>query len=518
MKRTCVILLLITLCLSVLTSCGASEGGDPSDQPLIPAEKEWNKPLPPAEDENDRQDTPDGTNLVENRFVSVAETPVSTFSADVDTASYTYFRKLVGNGYTVNQLRSAGIASALRTEEFVNYFRYTANAPQDGELFGVTAAMAPAPWNTDNMLLRLTLEAAPAAPAAGNNLVFLIDVSGSMRAQDKLPLLQDTFALLTDQLTAADRVSVVTYSGEEKIVLAGTPGNQKETILAAIRALTADGSTNGEAGLRMAYSLAEDWFIEGGNNRIIMASDGDLNVGISDPQQLKSFVEGKRDRGIYLSVLGFGTGNYRDASMEALADNGNGAYYYIDGASETERVFGTNLLSTLYTVADDVKLQLTFDADYVEQYRLIGYENRVLSEHDFTDDTKDAGEVGAGTQVTVLYELKPTAGSAALLAEQLRDAEGDLAAWMTLAVRYKNPGERESRLNEYPVGAGSIHAPDSDFTFMAAVAETVMILHNSPNGGRSLPEVLRVLDDLDMSGKPDRTEFRNLVYCLINRV
>lgn len=500
MKKTVTMLVCLTLCLvlcaSLLTSCSApNDGNAPENDPGYSES--------PADGE--------ASTFAENPFLSAAEAPVSTFSADVDTASYTYFRKLVNSGYPLSQLKR-GFAETFRTEEFVNYFRYTANAPRDGELFGVTAAMAPAPWNTQDMLLRLTLEAAAAVPAGGNNLVFLIDVSGSMASVDKLPLLQDTFALLTDQLTDADRVSIVTYSGEEKIVLSGTPGSQKETILAAIRSLKASGSTNGEAGLRMAYSLAADWFIEGGNNRIIMASDGDLNVGISDPEELKTFIEGKRDAGIYLSVLGFGTGNYRDANMEALADNGNGAYYYIDGASEAERVFGTNLLSTLYTVANDVKLQLTFDPAYIDEYRLIGYENRVMSAEDFENDRKDAGEVGAGTQVTVLYELKLTADAAA--AASGTTAGGDTPAWMKLAVRYKNPGEPTSRLNEYGIGASDVRTPDDDFLFMASVAETVMLLHDSPYGGRSLDDVLRTLNDLDMTGQPDRAEFRGLVNAM----
>ena len=501
MKKTLITVITLILSLTLLASCSAAKNeGDMENNLSYPGMNQNNSMSGEYADE----ETP---GFVENEFISTEQEAVSTFSADVDTASYTYFRKLVNSGYNMKSMQS--YAASFRTEEFLNYFRYDAQAPENGELFGVTARIANTPWNEETCLLRLTLQAENAVPSAGNNLVFLIDVSGSMASQDKLPLLQKTFSMLTGMLTEKDTVSIVTYSGKEEVVLRSCPGNQSETILRAIKGLKPGGSTNGESGLKMAYSLAADSFIEGGNNRIIMASDGDLNVGISSPEELKTFVEGKRDQGIYLSVLGFGTGNYRDGNMEALADNGNGVYYYIDGETEAEKVFGTDLLSTLYTVANDVKLQLTFDPDYVDAYRLIGYENRLLDKEDFENDAKDAGEVGAGHQVTVFYELKLTDAARASADGTDTTASAD---WMKLSVRYKHPGEVTSELNEYTIGAGCVGSEDKDFDFMTAVIASVMVLHNSKNlNGMTMQDVVRMLDAQDLNGYPDRIEFRNLI-------
>ena len=489
---------LITLSmLLVFVGCASKDANDMGMAPenmyaVADTYLEDGMPPPTGKEESD---TPI---FVENPFISTHEQAVSTFSADVDTASYTYFRKLVNNNYALADLKNNG--AAFRTEEFVNYFKYNANGPAEGELFGVTTAIAECPWNTDAMLMRLTLQAQSEVAPVGNNLVFLIDVSGSMSSSDKLPLLKKAFSYLVSQLNENDRVSIVTYSGKESVVLSGCPGNQGEKILSAIEKLKANGSTNGQAGLEKAYREAQEYMIEGGNNRIIMASDGDLNVGISSAEELKAFVEQKRELGIYLSVLGFGTGNYRDANMEALADNGNGVYYYIDGESEAERIFGSELLSTLQTVANDVKLQITFDPAAIASYRLIGYENRILREEDFTDDTKDAGEVGAGHQITVCYELIPAVGIA------------DNPDWMTLKVRYKPIGASESTENQYPIGATSQKEPDADFRFITAVIETAMVLHNSKYlGDINLHNVLDILNSLDLSSAPARAEFKALI-------
>lgn len=463
----------------------------------------------------DSEDKIDSNKFIENPFIDTSRQNVSTFSADVDTASYALFRKTVNSRLSQKANRQT-ILSALeksalsfRTEEFLNYFRYDANVPGENELFGTTISILPCPWNSQNSLLRLTMQAPATTPTGGNNLVFLIDVSGSMSSSDKLPLLKTAFCYLTEQLTERDRVSIVTYSGEEKVVLEGCPGDQKQRILDAVNSLEAHGATNGEQGLRKAYQLAADWKIEGGNNRIIMASDGDLNVGISSKEELKTFVEGKRDNGIFLSVLGFGTGNYRDSNMEALADNGNGVYYYIDGESEAEKVFGTDLIGTLYTVAKDVKLQLTFDPTYIAAYRQIGYENRQLAREDFTDDTKDAGEVGAGHQVTVFYELTLTEN--ATKADTPADAK-----WMELAVRYKEPDGIVSKENTYTIGAADRRNPNADEEFMFCVIELTMLLHDSDY----LPEeityssVLAKLKGLDLTPYTDRAEFRELVKAI----
>ncbi len=502
-------LLALVMLSATIASCGAAPGledytpggnaPDWNDAPLAdasPSEPE----LPEGSTTDQESDAPA---FAENPFVSTAEHNVSTFSADVDTASYTYFRKLVNSRYSWEEL--VRFSSAFRTEEFINYFKYEAVTPEEGDLFGVAPRLLPCPWNPNTVLLSMTLQAPVATPSEENNLVFLIDVSGSMMAKDKLELLKTAFTYLTDRLTENDVISIVTYAGREEVVLEGCPGNQKETILQKIQALEAGGSTAGEAGLRRAYEIAAEHRIEGGNNRIIMASDGDLNVGISSAEELTEFISQKRETGIYLSVLGFGTGNYRDANMEALADHGNGIYYYIDGASEAERVLGTELFGTLYTVAKDVKLQLTFDPTYISSYRLIGYENRLLNDEDFLDDKKDAGEVGAGHQVTVCYELT--------LAEGAR-VEG--AEWMSLAVNYKKPDSEISEAPRlYSIGFSNYSEElTEDDWFRICVIELCMLLHNSkylPQEGVSLDTILETLSALDLTNHPDRAEFRALL-------
>lgn len=505
-------ILLATVMLFAFASCNAKLGdsspnengaaNNNSGTPMYPnyGDAIVEEIAPSAPDEGTNDDTPN--KFVENTFIDTEQSNVSTLSADVDTASYTYFRKLVNSGYSWAEL--SRYSSNFRTEEFLNYFKYTAEQPGENELFSVNPLLLPCPWNENNVLLSMTLQAADATPTEGNNLVFLIDVSGSMSSSDKLPLLKTAFSHLTDQLGENDIISIVTYSGKEAVVLDGCTGNKKETILSAIQSLKASGSTNGEAGLQKAYQIAEKHRIEGGNNRIIMASDGDLNVGISSESALKQYIEQKRDAGIFLSVLGFGTGNYRDEKMETLADNGNGVYLYVDGEAEAEKIFSTDLLANLYTVAKDVKMQITFDKTYVSSFRLIGYENRILDEEDFTDDTKDAGEVGAGHQITVCYELHLAEGA---------KVEG--ANWLELAVNYKLPDETTSVLpNLYNIGyADYTTTPDADRAFMIAVIETCMLLHDSDYlpEGFDLDNILHSLNAIDLSSSPERTEFRELL-------
>lgn len=440
----------------------------------------------------------------ENPFVNTAKQAVSTFSADVDTASYTLFRKHVNMEYSWREMQSDYVGGNIRTEEMLNYFDYDYAEPAQGDLFGISAKITPCPWNEQNHLLMLGLKATDAPKPAGNNLVFLIDVSGSMSSTDKLPLLQKTFSYLVDQLTENDRVSIVTYAAGERVVLEACAGNRYSEIMQAINSLDASGSTNGQAGLQKAYEIAQSCYIQGGNNRIIMASDGDLNVGISDPQQLKAFVEEKRRSGIYLSVLGFGSGNFRDDNMETLADHGNGVYYYIDGEVEAEKIFGSELCSTLTTVANDVKLQITFDPVYVEKYRLIGYENRVMNEEDFNDDTKDAGEVGAGHTVTVCYEITLSN------TEPAQDSR-----LMKLAVRWKNPGQSESEEREYDISARAVtNALNDDALFAAAIIETAMLLHKSQYAGNSsLDSVLSLLGQMSEKDFYQK-EFEQLIQTL----
>jgi len=516
-------LLLAMIMLFALVSCDAAKGsasedgdymngmnGSAAGNPSSPNGKpEYTygevmdeEVMPDVSDPNGDEAVPP-IDIIENDFIDTSKNNVSTFSADVDTASYAYFRKLVKSGYGLEALKGSG--ASFRIEEFINYFKYDVPKPEENELFGVHTEIVPCPWNAQTMLFRVTLQAEQAVNAAGNNLVFLIDVSGSMQAADKLALLKESFSYLVDNLGGDDTVSIVTYSGREAVVLEGCNGLEKERIMNAINSLTASGSTNGQAGLTKAYQIAESYFIEGGNNRIIMASDGDLNVGMSSAEQLKAYIEEKRDQGVYLSVLGFGTGNYRDANMEALADNGNGVYYYIDGASEAEKVFGTDLFGTLYTVAEDVKLQVEFNASRVESYRLIGYENRLLANEDFEDDTKDAGEVGASHQVTVCYEIK------------IREAQiNDLSPLLTLRFRYKNPGEPISNLDEHEVGLYQVSTEMSDdMKFITSVIETCMILRSSKYiGDITLSDVLETLSSLELDD-PYKAEFYEILQILV---
>lgn len=539
MKKLLSLLLVLSMLL-VFASCGAEDGekyapgdwnngypempdgGNYNDGNYIkgeddmimesPSEDAADVEMSPSMDEEDTR-VPDATEpqpeiifIKENDFTKTSEQPVSTFSADVDTASYTYFRKLVTNGYDLRSL-SATAGSAIRTEEMVNYFTYNYAAPEGSEVFGKTVSMIKSPWNNETYLLTVGVNAKEVEASTQNNLVFLIDVSGSMSSSDKLPLLKKAFSYLTDNLGSDDRISIVTYAGSERVVLDGCTGNKKEVILNAINNLEAGGSTNGEAGIVKAYQLAEKYFIQGGNNRIIMASDGDLNVGISSPEQLAELVSEKRDSGVFLSVLGFGTGNFRDGNMSALAQNGNGVYHYIDCAAEAERIFSTQLLSTIVTVAKDVKFQLTFDPEYVSEYRLIGYENRMLNTEDFDNDTKDAGEVGSGHTVTVCYELKLNTDNT---------ASGFKIA--KLAIRYKAPDKDMSELREYDISSDCYTAtPTDDVKFIAAVVETSMIIRDSvflnAEKNSALGGIISRLDAMDLNA--ERTEFLNLLKSLL---
>ncbi len=446
--------------------------------------------------------------FIENEFIKTADENVSTFSADVDTASYSYFRRLVNAGYSLDEL-IATAGNSIRTEEMINYFDYNYPEPKNGELFSATAQIAPCPWNEEAQLLILGLQAKEIELAAKNNLVFLIDVSGSMRSADKLELLKTAFAHLIDKLGEDDTISIVTYAGDERVVLEGCEGSKKEKILKAVKSLDANGSTNGEAGLKKAYQIAEKYYIPEGNNRIILASDGDLNVGMSSVSEIENFVSEKRNSGVFMSVLGFGTGNYKDQKMETIADKGNGVYYYIDSETEAEKVFGTDLFSTLYTIAKDVKLQLTFSPEHVKEYRLVGYENRLLNKEDFADDTKDAGELGAGHTVTVCYEL--------IFTDSNEQPDGGYI--MELDVRYKEPDGEKSTLEEYNFGIEVLtDKPSDDFKFICAVIETSMIIHESEYiGGTTLEDVKAELDEISVDGNEYKEQFRELINTLVEK-
>ncbi len=422
--------------------------------------------------------------VVENQFTSTASSPLSTFGADIDTASYSNLRRMINDGYSLREIP----AGSIRTEELVNYFDYDYREPGRGDTFAVNASIIDCPWNRDTKLVNLGIKAKELGDIEDipSNIVFLIDVSGSMNSYDKLPLLQMGLDMLVDDLDENDRVSIVTYASSSDIVIAGVPGNKHTEIKRAINSLDASGSTNGGEGIRSAYRLAEKYFIKGGNNRVIMATDGDLNVGITSEDELEELISDKKEGGVFLSVLGFGTGNYNEATLETLADKGNGNYSYIDCLSQAKKTLVDEFNSTLFTVAKDVKFQIEFNPKYVSEYRQIGYENRQMAARDFNDDTKDGGEIGSGHAMTVLYEIKMNDNeSDDNISLRYQDADlSDIGAksdeWMTVSVRYKEPEEDESKLMYFPIGDGCYTGtPNCDTLFAAYVAECGMVLNNS---------------------------------------
>jgi Ca-activated chloride channel family protein len=444
---------------------------------------------------------------------SVAETPVSTFSVDVDTGSYANVRRMLNQG-------EMPPAAAVRTEEMLNYFRYDYPLPSDrSRPFSITADMATTPWNPETRLLRVGLRGydLPRQGRPAANLVFLVDVSGSMNSVDKLPLVQCSLALLADRLSPRDRVSIVVYAGAAGVVL--QPTSNRDAIVESLKRLQAGGSTAGAQGIQLAYDVARRSMIDGGINRVILATDGDFNVGVTNNEALINMVEREREAGITLTTLGFGTGNYNEAMMEQIADHGNGNYSYIDSAREASKVLDDELSSTLFTIAHDVKIQVEFNPAYVSEYRLIGYENRALREEDFDNDAVDAGEIGAGHQVTALYEIVP-AGARGWLPDRRYDANrrpagpgADNNELAFLRLRYKLPGRQESRLIEQPVRAGliaSARPPRGDMAFATAVAGYGQLLRGDNNLGRFGFTDARALAEAGAGGNYWRREFIRL--------
>ena len=412
----------------------------------------------------------------------VSEQPVSTFSIDVDTGSYTNVRHMLNEGRLPP-------ADAVRAEEFINYFDYGYTPPADREQpFSVTTELAPAPWNAKRQLLLVGIQGyrVPKAQIPASNLVFLIDTSGSMNEPDKLPLLQASLKQLVRELRHQDRVAIVTYAGHAGVALPSTAGDRHASIDAAIDGLGAGGSTHGSAGIELAYAQAEQGFIKGGVNRVILATDGDFNVGTVNQQALKTIIEDHRKSGVALTTLGFGEGNYNDAMAVMLADVGNGSHHYIDSLQEGRRVLVDEMSATLLTIAKDVKIQIEFNPAQVQEYRLIGYEKRMLKREDFNNDKVDAGDIGAGANVTAIYEITPT-GSAGARIDPLRYANsaeparrGDELAFLRL--RYKLPGQSRSRLIEQPIAAQTEARPSQRLRFAAAVGAFADALR----GGRYL--------------------------------
>lgn len=455
--------------------------------------------------------------LIENPFRKATEHPLSTFSVDVDTASYTNVRRF---------LKSHALPppDAVRIEELINYFHYSYPQPEGETPFSVTTDVADCPWNAEHRLLRVGLKGreVPANRRPASNLVFLLDVSGSMEAANKLPLVKEAMYLLTDKLTENDRVAIVVYAGNSGLVLPPTNGENKAAIRNAISQLVASGSTNGGQGLQMAYDTAQAQFIKGGTNRVILATDGDFNVGVVDQNDLVRLIEEKAKGGVYLSALGFGVGNLKDGTLEKLADKGNGNYAYIDTLGEARRVLVEQLSGTLVTIAKDVKLQIEFNPAQAAEYRLIGYEDRVMPHQDFHDDRKDAGELGAGHTVTALYEIVPAARAAGPGGEPLKyqrsepltaAAEKDELA--TIKLRYKPPEGQESRLIERVVTDQRPRQAEAsrDLSFAAAVAAFGMLLRESPYRGTATYQSVLALAEQGLANDTNgyRSEFIQLV-------
>jgi Ca-activated chloride channel family protein len=430
-------------------------------------------------------DTEAYDHIEENRFRRVDADPLSTFSIDVDTASYANVRRFLADG----GLPPAG---AVRTEEMINYFRFAYPGPSADDPFSITTELTECPWNPKHRLALIGVQGRELGDrdSAPRNLVFLLDVSGSMMPSDKLPLVRTAMKMLTDVMTERDRVAIVVYAGASGLVLPSTSGDQKERIHQALEQLEAGGSTNGASGIRLAYEVARRHFIRGGVNRVVLATDGDFNVGVTSEDELVRLIERERESGIFLSVLGVGTGNLKDSAMEKLADKGNGNYSYLDSVHEARKVLVREAGGTLETLAKDVKIQVEFNPREVAAYRLIGYENRLLNHQDFNDDRKDAGEIGAGHSVTALYEIVPVGVNIdAATVDPLRyqrEATETRAAGsgelLTVKVRYKEPDGETSRLLSR-VLANRPAPMTANLGFASAVAEFAMLLRESPFRG-----------------------------------
>jgi len=419
--------------------------------------------------------------IEENIFKLVKAAPLSTFSIDVDKAAYSNIRRMINNGIAIPK-------DAVKIEEMINYFNYNYPQPKDKHPFAIDTEYAQTPWNKDTKLVKIGLQGKviPLDDVPASNLVFLLDVSGSMDSPNKLPLLKSAFKLLTNQLRTQDKISIVVYAGAAGVVLPPTSGDEKIKIEEALNNLNAGGSTAGGAGIKLAYKIARENFIKNGNNRVILATDGDFNVGLSSDRAMEDLIEEERESGVFLTALGFGMGNYKDSKLESLAQTGNGNHAYIDSMQEARRVLGTEFGGTIYTIAKDVKIQVEFNPDHVQAYRLIGYENRLLNDEDFKDDKKDAGELGSGHSVTALYEIIPPG----VKSDYLKDIDGFKYSsqvptgnksdeLLTVKFRYKEPDAKKSNLIEEVVYTASEKEMSQDFKFISSLGLFGMILRES---------------------------------------
>ncbi len=490
MKKRSIVSITALLALAV-TACSYSHQGHENiaDQIYQPSqhleEQVVGEETEPTEGKAQPLNTENYTRIVENPYSDPLQYPYSTFSIDVDVASYANMRRFIND----NQMPPA---DAIRTEELVNYFDFNYPQPTGDDPFSITTEVATCPWNAAHQLVHIGLQGKeiPTENLPASNLVFLIDVSGSMDEPNKLPLVQQSLAMLTKELRPQDRVAIVVYAGAAGLVLPSTPGDRRADILEALEDLKAGGSTAGGAGIQLAYKVAKENFVTGGNNRVILASDGDFNVGMHSDGEMERLIEHERESGVFLTVLAYGTGNYQDAKMQLLADKGNGNHAYIDNIMEANKVLVHEFGGTLFTIAKDVKIQVEFNPTEVKAYRLIGYENRLLAAEDFNNDQKDAGELGSGHTVTALYELIP-AGSSEMIGSvdatkyQTPTASNRVASKLgelfQVKFRYKQPDGNESKLitRVQPTSTRTFASASEDFRWSAAVAEFSAILRQS---------------------------------------
>ncbi|MBZ9632332.1 von Willebrand factor type A domain-containing protein [Salegentibacter sp. LM13S] len=457
----------------------------------------------------------------ENIFKSVKTAPLSTFSIDVDRASYGNIRRMINNGQEIPK-------GAVKIEEMVNYFNYDYAGPKDEHPFAIHTEVAKSPWNQETKIAKIALQGKniPTEDIPASNLTFLLDVSGSMSSPNKLPLLKSSFKILVNQLREKDRVAIVVYAGAAGVVLESTPGSEKIKILEAINNLNTGGSTAGGEGIQLAYKIAKENFIEGGNNRVILATDGDFNIGASSDSAMKELIEEKRESGVFLTALGYGMGNYKDSKLESISQAGNGNHAYIDSMQESRRVLGTEFGGTLHTIAKDVKIQVEFNPAKIQAYRLIGYENRLLNAEDFNDDKKDAGELGSGHTVTALYELIPVGVESEYLKEidslkytntEIKNNSNEL---FTVKFRYKNPEGSKSKLITKTVKdtEKDFEEASTDFKFASAVALYGMKLTDSEFVENQNTELILELAEKGRGEDKEgyRAEFIRLVKSEVN--
>lgn len=493
LKLLLAFLLLFTVV--ILPACASKDMG--SNAPMNDGMNMAGSAMP----EGDMESGDKYTEIIENSFTNTSDNATSYFSIDANTSSYPNLRSYINKGLTIYK-------DMVRVEEILNYFSYDYDRPEGDDILALNASVFDNPYNPETKLFTIGLAAREVEfKEQKNNLVFLIDVSGSMFGSDRLGLVQQAFKMLTENLNENDRVSIVTYAGNDSVALEGASGADKARIMAVIEDLQAGGSTAGADGINTAYALAERYFIEGGNNRVILATDGDFNVGVSSTTGLENLIKNKRESGVYLSVFGVGNGNYQAAKMEALALNGNGAYSFLDSVAEARRALVTEIGGTMLTVAKDVKAGVVFNTEYVESFRLVGYENKQMTEDEFNDAAKDAGELGSGHTVTVVYEIKLT---------DKEFAEDSKLADVT--VRYKTTENSGGVSNEpselvLPVSTSVYHAAMTENdTFVASVVEFALILRESAyKGNADLNALITRLDDLDLTSDALKAEFRELV-------